>query len=84
MNKRYEGQTVEIKLTGVIEKIYDENHMLVNAHSVSIPIGAISIISNEPTIVSTESVKAWLRSLPMEQRQLILDELTACTLRTLK
>lgn len=34
--------------------------------------------------VNTHECKQWLRTLPLEQRQLILDELTACTLRTLE
>lgn len=35
-------------------------------------------------VAPQESFKTWLRTLPMEQRQLILDELVATTLRTLK
>lgn len=32
----------------------------------------------------TDEVKRWLCGLPTEQRQLIIDELTACPLRTLE
>lgn len=32
----------------------------------------------------TSELKRWLRTMPEEQRQMIIDELTACTLRTLE
>lgn len=37
-----------------------------------------------PVQSETQRVKAWLRTLPMEQRQLVIDELVATTLRTLE
>lgn len=46
------------------------------------PVGSIVIILTQDEF--TGKLKSWLRSLPMEQRQMIIDELVACTLRTLE
>lgn len=32
----------------------------------------------------TSRLKQWLRTMPAEQRQMVIDELVACTLRTLE
>lgn len=52
-------------------------------------IQGIDPFGNSALIVLTQQeflgkLKSWLRTLPMEQRQLIIDELVACTLRTLE
>lgn len=46
-------------------------------------------IDEEAMIILTQdeflgSLKHWLRTLPMEQRQMVIDELVATTLRTLE
>lgn len=46
------------------------------------PVNNIVIILTQQEF--TYKLKHWLRTLPEERRQLILDELIACTLRTLE
>lgn len=43
--------------------------------------GALSVLPRQEIV---EQLKGWLRTMPAEQRQLVIDELTACTLRTLE
>lgn len=53
----------------------------IQSHSSSGATSALTILTQQEI---TDELKSWLRTLPLEQRQLILDELTACTLRTLE
>lgn len=54
---------------------------IVNIHSEDLLNKIVLILTQQEF---TDQLKSWLRSLPMEQRQMVIDELIACTLRTLE